>query len=425
MSAFLHPLLSPSLARARRWRRAVFLLLSALLLAACSRDPAPQSALPQDVYIWQRQWTPALRAALTASDAQVARWHVLAAELGASGRWIDVTPDSKLLSGTGKPLLMTVRINGQLARFDAPAIEARILQLLADWRQRGLSPAALEIDYDCATAKLPEYTAFLNRLKPRLGDTALAITALPTWLGSPRLDALLAAADESTLQVHAVLDPRQGLFDPERAHDWMAQFSQRTRRPWHVALPAYGSRVVWDNNGALVAVESERPVLAGGVASELVATPRVLARFVTDTLQRQPRGLAGIAWFRLPTGDDRRAWSLSTWLAVLERRPLQEGLVVRLATTGEADGAPREIMLDNPGNADAPLPARIRIGGACAADLAGDGINGYAMENDGHGRYLRLTQHGLLRAGARRNIGWLRCADGAGRQNDIALQIGS
>ncbi|WP_432239776.1 DUF3142 domain-containing protein [Herbaspirillum robiniae] len=408
----------------RRLRLAVFALACLALLAACSRDPQPRSMLPQDVYIWQRQWTPALRAALAASNAQVARWHVLAAELGASGRWIDVAPDEAALSASGKPLLMTVRINGQLARFDAAAVEQHILQLMDDWRRRGLAPAALEIDYDCATARLPEYTAFLARLKPRLGGAALAITALPTWLASPRLDALLAAADEATLQVHAVMDPRQGLFDPQRAQAWMEQFAQRTRRPWHVALPAYGSRVVWDGNGGIAAVESERPVLAGGIASELVAQPRQLAQFAAALEQRQPVGLAGIAWFRLPTGDDRRAWSLSTWLAVLARHPLREGLEVRLASAQGGD-ALREIMLDNPGNADAPLPPRIRIASACPGEMAGDGINGYTMESDGRGRYLRLTQNGLLRAGARRNIGWLRCPDGTASQDGIALQIGS
>ncbi|MFX5522497.1 DUF3142 domain-containing protein, partial [Acinetobacter baumannii] len=78
---------------------------------------------------------------------------------------------------TGRPLLMTVRINGQLARFDAAAIQDHLLDLLTTWRQRGLQPAALEIDYDCATARLPEYTAFLRSLKARIAPTDLTVTA--------------------------------------------------------------------------------------------------------------------------------------------------------------------------------------------------------------------------------------------------------
>ncbi|MFJ3056610.1 DUF3142 domain-containing protein [Herbaspirillum sp. NPDC087042] len=399
-------------------------LLATLLLAACSRRPAPPRVLAQDVYVWQRQWTPALRAALSTSNPQVTRWHVLAAELGASGRWIDIGPDAASLAATGKPLLMTVRINGQLARFDGAAIEAHLLALLDAWRAQGLSPAALEIDYDCATARLPEYTAFLLRLKTRIAPLALAVTALPTWLDSPRLDALLASADESVLQVHAVLDPRQGLFDPVRAREWMVRYAGRTAHPWHVALPAYGSRVVWDDQGRIAAVESERALLAGGSGRELMAQPQVLARFVSALTSSPEPGLAGITWFRLPTGDDRRAWSLATWMAVLERRPPKPELAARMVAS--ATGPLHEIRLDNTGDADAPLPLRISInargdaGNACAAD----GINGYALEHDRRGSYLRLTQAGLLRAGASREIGWLRCADGI-LPHDTVLQIGS
>ncbi len=414
---------------ARRSCLCLIWMLLAVLLAACSRHPLPAEKLSQDVYIWQRQWTPSLRTALSASNAQVARWHVLAAELGASGRWIDITPDAEALANTGRPLLMTVRINGQLARFDAAAIQDHLLELLTTWRQRGLQPAALEIDYDCATARLPEYTAFLRSLKARIAPTDLTVTALPTWLASPQLAPLLAVADASTLQVHAVLDPRLGLFDGERARDWMRQYAAQTRRPWHVALPAYGSRVSWDSQGRIAAVESERPLLTGGLGRELMAEPQVMARFVAEVEAAPPPGLAGLIWFRLPTGDDRRAWSLSTWLAVLERKPLKGGLAVQLVA-GQGNNAPADIRIDNAGNADAPLPLRVRVnlaprdaaspGNVCS----GDGINGYTLESDARGRYLRLGQAGLLRAGSSRTIGWLRCADGTPAP-ELTLEMGS
>jgi hypothetical protein len=412
----------------KRLCRCASWILLAVLLAACSRPSIPTTHLAQDVYVWQRQWTPALRNALSASNAHVARWHVLAAELGASGRWIDIEPEAAVLADTGRPLLLTVRLNGQLARFDSAAIQAHLLELLTAWRARGLQPAALEIDYDCATARLPDYTAFLQGLKSRIAPLSLAVTALPTWLASPQLSALLAVADESTLQVHAVLDPRLGLFDAQRAQDWMQQYAARTRHPWHVALPAYGSRVSWDGQGRIAAVESERALLAGGVGRELMAEPRVMARFVAQLEAQAPAGLAGITWFRLPTGDDRRAWSLATWIAVLQRQPLKDGLAVRLVAAAGEPGAASDIRLDNVGNADAALPLRVRIGprapGQPGNVCAGDGINGYTLENDAQGRYLRLDQAGLLRAGSSRSIGWLRCAAGVAAP-DITLEMGS
>ncbi|MDA4569495.1 DUF3142 domain-containing protein, partial [Escherichia coli] len=68
-------------------------------------------------------------------------------------------------------------------------------------------------------------TALKNRLEP---GTPLSITALPTWLNSPDLDALLKVPDESVLQVHAVLNPTQGLFDAKRAQAWISAFAGRT-----------------------------------------------------------------------------------------------------------------------------------------------------------------------------------------------------
>ncbi|MFS2115070.1 DUF3142 domain-containing protein, partial [Herbaspirillum frisingense] len=90
----------PPLPRCAGWRLSTGLftwLVLTVLLASCSRHPATEVGLAQDVYVWQRQWTPALRNALSASNAHVARWHVLAAELGASGGWVDIQPDVAVL----------------------------------------------------------------------------------------------------------------------------------------------------------------------------------------------------------------------------------------------------------------------------------------------------------------------------------------
>ncbi|MGZ6228907.1 MAG: hypothetical protein ACXWNE_12305, partial [Candidatus Binataceae bacterium] len=38
----------------------------------------------------------------------------------------------------------------------------------------------------------------------------------------------------------------------------------RTSKPFRVALPAYGSRVSWREDGSLLAIEGEMPLLAGG-----------------------------------------------------------------------------------------------------------------------------------------------------------------
>lgn len=382
---------------------AAFFAALLLMLSACGK---PEPALPNDAYVWQRRWTPPVLEALSAGADAVRAWRVLVAEIGADGRWINAAPDVAALAAARRPVVMVWRMDGRVDTLDAQATSARIAAASQAWRNAGITLAGVEIDYDCATSKLPAYRHFLAALKSRLGpDSVLSITALPTWLNSPELDALLKVPDEAVLQVHAVMNPTQGLFDANRAQTWLDAFADRTQKPWRVALPAYGSRVAWDDAGNVAAIESERPALQpGGRASELVVAPAAMAAFVDQIHRSRPRGLAGIVWFRLPTARDERAWSLPTWRAVLMRQPLQPALHVTARAV--ADGGTQDLVLSNTGNADGALPFVIRWNGVCRG---ADGINGYTLERDGEGRYLRRAQDGLLHAGSQRHIGWIRC----------------
>ena len=153
------------------------------------------------------------------------------------------------------------------------------------------------------------------------------------------------------LQVHAVLSPTRGLFDAKRAQAWLDAYAAQTRKPWRVALPAYGSRVAWDDEGRIAAVESEQPALMpGGRSAELLVTPADMAAFVSRIEDRRPPGLAGIVWFRLPTRVDARAWSLPTWRAVLARQPLRPALSVsaQAAAGGARDSYSRTPAMPTP-----------------------------------------------------------------------------
>lgn len=396
-------ILNPAKAAVRRVA-AIGLAAPLLTLSACGKPPPD---LSNDAYVWQRQWTPAVQEALSGGADAVQAWRVLIAEMSADGRWFDAAPDLNALAAARRPVVMVWRLDGRVDALNAEGTATRIAAARQAWRHAGITVAGVEIDYDCATSKLPAYRDFLAALKSRLGpDSALSITALPTWLNSPELDALLKMADESVLQVHAVLNPAQGLFDAKRAHAWLNAFADRTQKPWRVALPTYGSRVAWDEDGNVVAIESERPALQpGGRATELVVTPAAMAAFVDQIHQSRPRGLAGIVWFRLPTARDERAWSLATWRAVLLRQALQPKLHVGAQAIADGGGT-QDLVLSNIGNADGELPFIVRWNGVCRS---ADGINGYTLERDGAGLYLRRAQDGLLRAGGQRPIGWIRC----------------
>ncbi|MDR3444654.1 MULTISPECIES: DUF3142 domain-containing protein [unclassified Dyella] len=386
-----------------RWIGRLAWLLVAAAVAACTGRSTP---LANDAYVWQRQWTPALVRAVAEDGSSVRAWRVLAGEMDGQGRWRVFTPDWNALAASGKPVVAVVRIEGQLQQWDEAMLLADVQAILATWRQQKFVLAGVEIDHDCATSRLPAYTHFLQALRPSLlPNERLSLTALPTWLDSPHLDALLAQADEAVLQVHAVQSPRAGLFNPDTARGWLSAFARHTHKPWRVALPAYGTRVSWDDQGRVSVIESERPTLVGTEgASELFADPRVMQRFVSTLESDAPEGLAGIVWFRLPTGEDARAWSEASWRSVLGRTPLKASLT---AIAGGTDDPHRyDVRLVNEGDADLPLPSLVRVEGSCAA---ADGINGYGLQRSGQGLYLQRTRVGVLRAGRQLAVGWLRC----------------
>ncbi|MGA2411987.1 MAG: DUF3142 domain-containing protein [Candidatus Binataceae bacterium] len=306
--------------------RAKWLLVLLLILFSTQPGGIPkQRYLPNDAYVWQRRWTPAVAASLVESSDLIRAWHVLAAEADPRGNWSFASVDWTALKRSNRPVIFVVRIDGQLAYLDQNSIADGVASMIGQWRRSDLPIAGVEIDYDCGTARLAAYAHFLTMLHTRLGRTLpLSITALPTWLTSPEADDVFAQADEIDLQLHAVQNPHLGLFDRDRARDWIEELAHRTAKPFRVALPAYGARVSWRADGSLLAVESEMPLLAGGdSAVELMASPREVAALVRDLGDDPPANLVGIVWFRLPTNDDRRAWSINTCRAVLQGRPLQ------------------------------------------------------------------------------------------------------
>jgi hypothetical protein len=269
----------------------------------------------------------------------------------------------------------------------------------------GLTLAEIEIDHDCATSQLPRYAEALARLRPALDGLPLSVTALPTWLGAPALREVIAASDEISLQAHAVLDPRRGLFDPALAESWARRMATLTNKPFRLALPTYGSRVSFSSSGALASIESEAPDLfTAGDGAELMAAPDQVAALVTALRRDPPPHLVGLAWFRLPTNRDRRAWSLATWRAVARGHPAATSIAAQVSA-GRLPGL-YDVTIANPGDIDTALPARIALPAGC---IVADGLNGYALAEGKAGLELHRRQPGLLRAHERRPVGWIRC----------------
>ena len=383
--------------------RLLFATFAFVLLSGAS---AYHRALPQDAYIWQRKWTPALRVALKQSADLVHAWRVLAAYSDEGGRLEPVAVDWRALKSSGRPVIAVVRINGQLAQYNEDQLLRDLDGLLSEWRQIQPPIAGLELDHDCGDARLDAYALFLARVRARLPQTIpLSITTLPSWLSSPNLDAVFRPVNEVVLQVHMVQSPHAGLFNPGQARRWIQELSRRTDKPFRVALPAYGVRVTWRNDGSMLAVESEEPLLAGGYsASELIVSPEAVSTLLRDLERDPPPSLTGIVWFRLPVAGDVRAWSPETWRAVVLGKALQprvEAIVEKSAIPGM-----NNIVLINQGDVDGGLPRTIDLPASCTI---ADGINGYTLAHSQSGLSIEREQDGLLPGHQRRLVGWMRC----------------
>ena len=387
-----------------RYRAALAGVLFALL-GGCA---APATPLPHSAYVWQRQWDDDLRTALRDSRGDFSGLRVLALQRDARGNWIETAPDLAVLRADGRALVLVARIDGSAPDWPAEELAARLNTLLRRWHEAGLA-AAVEIDHDCAGARLAAYAQQLTVLRQQLpAQTRLSITALPAWTEASDLPALLAAVDESVLQVHAVADPAAGLFDPAQALRWSQAWAQRSGKPFLLALPAYGARLKLAADGTVEAVESEQSLPRRSAGErELKVDPVGMAGLLRQLQARRPAQLAGVIWFRLPRTGDRRAWSLPTLQAVIHAQPLRSRL--RLQQQAQADGAV-DLLVRNEGNLDAPLPRYWRVRGDCPA---GDAASGYVFERDGAGALFRLTAADDLRAGGSRHLGWLRCRGGA------------
>ncbi|QXH62016.1 DUF3142 domain-containing protein [Pseudomonas azerbaijanorientalis] len=382
--------------------RSIALLMALVLTAGCERHDAPP--LDQQLYVWQRQWTPAHDAALRDSRADFSTLRVLALQAFPNAGWSRARIDPVLLRHDGRPVIAVVRLDGQLKALDQEEVTAQIRQVISDWQGQGLNLAGVEIDHDAGNARLPSYREFLAHLREALPTSLpLSITALPSWLDSRELPALLSSVDSSVLQVHAVSDPRRGLFDADQARQWAKAWSRVTTKPFYLALPAYGVALLPSTDGAPV-VESEVTLEREGLRRELLADPHSLRTLGTELRADPPEHLAGLIWFRLPLANDRRAWSLTTLRAVARADALDSRLTLQLsAVNGLYD-----IGISNQGNLDSAWPERLTL--AVSGCEGADALAGYALQQRPDLLTFTRLRDGRIPAGGQRAIGWARCA---------------
>lgn len=378
-----------------------------LLTLAC----APPRALTQDAYVWQRDWTPEVEAAVRDHGADFARLGVLAAEL----RWgdagleeIEVHPDAAALAG--RPVVAVLRVGAWRGSISANAdLPRRAAGEVARLRAAGLDVVELQLDVDAASAQLADYARAVEAIRAAT-PVPLTITALPDWLSRPELPGLLDQADGWTLQLHDLRPPSSPadlhpLLDP-RAQADLAR-AATLGRPFRVALPTYSYTAAFTPEGRFLGATAEReqPWGRGVITREIAADPTQIAALVADLRADPPRGLLGISWFRLPTEGDGHAWRQAT----LDRVMRGEAPSARLRAAATPDGTGLvELTLSNDGDADADAPD-LRVVSA-ARPLAADGYGDWQVNAASGALELVARPGARLAAGVTRAVGWVRYA---------------
>ncbi len=327
-----------------------FVLLFFLLV--CNRsEPYPKS-ITHSVYVWQRIWSDELRTAIDETE-MFQSLSILTHQIEPDGSIITVATDRNFLSlKKDRTLTAVIRISSEVSSDTWDTLPSIIAQLLEENQPHW---SGVQIDYDCPESKLSRYKRNLQKLNPLIPEEwKLSITALPTWCNSRSLRSLARVVDYSVIQVHSVDDPRQGIFNSERAEKWVRRYSEIVKRPFTVAIPCYGSKVYFNSDGTVAGIESEtiRSDINHLQSEELHVDPVDIDSFLRAIETTPVPYLQGYIWFRLPTERDRRSWDRKTLKAVITREPISTSISI---VTEEKNGT-TDISIRNSGYGNGSLP---------------------------------------------------------------------
>ncbi len=406
--------------------------LAVLVGAALHRPSRPvlrvSGQMDQGVYLWQRDWTANVRDSLTWSAQHFGRVCLLAAEI----EWREPKPvitypqiDTDLLcrlqAEHGVAIALAVRIGSYSGPFAADAPAGRVVldtihRVIASARAGGLSFDEIQIDFDCADARLDGYRLWLKAMRLEVGDARLTFTALPSWLNERAFARLADSADGFVLQVHSLPPPRGAevlppLCDPilaRRAVDRAAALG----RPFQVALPTYSYLLAYGPDHRLL------KVIADGTAGELPpgarlrrldADPTAMADLVRGWTIDRPESLVGITWYRLPVAGEVLNWDRRTLAAAAAGAV--HGPDLRLRVERVEPGL-REVQLRNEGDADGSHLATIRLTWRDGRLIAFDGLNGFTTQPGEANELLIIPTATVnllpLKPDQQQTIAWLR-----------------
>lgn len=397
-------------------------LACAVLLAACESKPV-SGPLPQEAYVWQRDWTPAVRESVRQASKDFSGLIVLAAEVDPRSQPPQVARvalDAAALAGYGKAVGAAIRVHTFPGLFEQDPkmvgfLQGLIRSVKAEAQAKGIALSEIQIDYDCPESKVKDYRFLLSHLKQAAKPVPLTLTALPTWMfWRQEFRTLIEAADGYVLQVHSLKPPKFAgdgdilLTEPQVARG-VVKKAASYGLPFRVALPTYSYQAAYDARGHLIGLIAEGPLVSfapGTRVQNAISDPAALAELVRGWTRERPKEMTGLLWYRLPVEGDRRNWTWPTLRAAMAGRVPRSD--VRAAIRKPEPGLV-EVDVTNLGDADAPRPSPVRIHWQGEAPIAMDSLSVYRIvSRSGSEIALVRSGAGFLRPGARLPVAWLR-----------------
>jgi len=402
-----------------------------------------RGTLPNDAYVWQRNWNASTRDAIGKSQLHLHSLVALGTEVSfQNGKPIivSVPVDWALLQTAHGSAGAALRIGPYTGSFAADDATCRLLcdmaeSQISNARRAGVTLAELQIDFDCATSKLHGYQIWVESIRRRIAPVKLTVTALPTWLADPAAVPLLRATDGFVLQVHSLekpagIDAPMTLCDPVAANAAVEK-AGAIGLPFRVALPTYGYLAAFSDAGELLGISAEGPsrTWPAGVRLKVVRSdPVVIAGLVREWTVHRPPHLVGLIWYRLPCDEDHLNWRAETLACVMRGEAPSPHLVAEVRRSEERLD---EVTVRNDGTSDAPFPGSVRVRCEAAEIIASDALGGFeqtgsTVGSTGSEVTFRATPGAcadVISPGQTRSIGWVRLSADKEVHADVAPSL--
>lgn len=380
-----------------------------MLLPGCAAPP-PAGSEPDGFYVWQRQWSEAVAAAVKAESGPI--FPLVCEVRGREAAVAWSAPDWELLRTLEAPTLV-MRV--EVAALGSPRLDAVLGDVLNELAGRlGAAPENVQLDVDCPESRLDEYARLLGRVRGMIPGTRISVTALPCHLARREFAAVARQVDYYVLQIHGLEVPSSigapaSLMDPTAARRAIAA-AGKLGAPYRIAMPCYGYEVNFDRQSGRFhhlnaeAWQGHDPTMAVRI---MAADPGELAGMVCELRNsRSASGCRGIVWFRLPVPGDRLTWDRATV------KKLQDGAVPETGYKArwqqDLSGA-WELWVENSGMLG-HRGIRVALGWAAPAG-DGDPLNGFTA-GDALPGVLPAELKGMPPPpGMAQKIAWFRPAD--------------